>query len=76
MIDGDEFDLNTGTVSTLSFRPLSLAARSVADERSCLLLDPLHDETAHWLLVQGLASLPLLPGVAVSTHVQRIMEEP
>ena len=31
MIDGDEFDLNMGTVSTLSFSPRSLAARSVAD---------------------------------------------
>ena len=30
MIDGDEFDLNVGMVSTLSFSPLSLAARSVA----------------------------------------------
>ena len=31
MIDGDEFDRNMGTVSMLSSRPLSLAARSVAD---------------------------------------------
>ena len=31
MIDGDEFDLSMGTVSMLSLRPLSLAARSVAD---------------------------------------------
>ena len=31
MIDGDEFDLRIGTVSILSLRPLSLAARSVAD---------------------------------------------
>ena len=31
MINDDQFDLNMGTVSTLSFRPLSLAAQSVAD---------------------------------------------
>ena len=31
MIDGDEFDLNMGTVSILSFCPLSLAARSLAE---------------------------------------------
>ena len=31
MIDGDELDLSMGTVSMLSLRPLSLAARSVAD---------------------------------------------
>ena len=41
-----------------------------------LLLDLLRDETAHWLLVQRLANLLFLPGVAVFTHVQRIMEEP
>ena len=31
MIDGEELDLRIGTVSMLSLRPLSLAARSVAD---------------------------------------------
>ena len=61
MIDGDEFDLNMGTVSTLSFRPLSLAAQSVADGSmsndelpiaaptgvyGCALLTPLAGELA------------------------------
>ena len=31
MIDGEELDLRIGTVSMLSLRPLSLAARSTAD---------------------------------------------
>ena len=31
MIDGEELDLKIGTVSTLSLRPLSLAARSTAE---------------------------------------------
>ena len=31
MIDGEEFALVIGTVSMLSFKPLSLAARSLAE---------------------------------------------
>ena len=34
IIDGDEFDRNMGTVSMLSSKPLSLAARSLADGSS------------------------------------------
>ena len=56
IIDGDEFDLNMGTVSMLSSRPLSLVVWSLADGRY-LVIQVMNFQLLHRLVYTDVFSV-------------------